>query len=171
MLDNRGFQEGYFGFYFENKLRDALHAFKFQGRKDVGRYLVHVLADRIFTLRDSIDCIIPMPVTARRARERGFNQAFIIGEEISDITEKPIYHSVLQKVKQTADQYTLSREERKRNIRGAFAGKDPAKVKDKKVLLVDDLFTTGYTSLEAARVLLRMGPEKVIFFALARTPS
>ena len=101
--EKRGFQKGHYGFYFENRLRDAIHAFKFRGRIDVGRRLVQLLKDNILSFSDSFDCIIPLPVTSKRLKQRGFNQSFIIGEEISAITGKMLQHSVLCKTKETRD--------------------------------------------------------------------
>ena len=167
----RGFQEGCYGFYFENNLRDAIHAFKFHGRKDVGRYLVKLMREKTISFSACFDCIIPIPVTEKRLKERGFNQSFIIGEEVSEITGKPIHHSVLCKIRETMDQYSLHRDERRKNIRGAFAVKNNDRIKAQRVLLIDDLFTTGYTAKEASRVLLKAGAHSVLFFALARTPS
>jgi len=171
IANKRGFREGYYGFYFENRLRDAIHAFKFQGRKDVGKYLVHLINKKITSFSESFDCIIPMPVTERRLKERGFNQSFIIGEEISKITDKPLYHTILYKTKDTMDQYSLHRDERKKNIKGVFTVKNSHQIQTKRALLVDDLFTTGYTAKEAAGVLLKAGAGHILFFALARTPS
>jgi len=166
----RGFWEGYYGFYFENRLRDAMHAFKFEGRKDVGKHLVYLIKEKIISFSGSFECIIPIPVTEKRLKERGFNQSYIIGEEISKITGKPVCHSVLYKIRDTMDQYSLHRDERKKNIKGAFTVKNGYEIKAKKVLLVDDLFTTGYTAKEASVVLLKAGAGSTLFFALARTP-
>jgi competence protein ComFC len=169
-LDEKNlFEEGLYGFYYENRLRDAIHSFKFSGRKDVGKHLVGLVEKRITAFSYRFDCIIPLPVTEKRLKERGFNQSFILAEEISRMTGKPVYHSVLIKTKETRDQYTLSRDERKKNIKGAFSLAKDAHLKSKKVLLVDDLYTTGQTAREAARTLLRGKAEDVVFFALART--
>ena len=86
------------------------------------------------------------------------------------MTGKPVHHSILRKIKETKDQYTLSKEERKKNIRGAFSLADNVNLKGKRVLLVDDLYTTGQTAREATRVLYKGKAENVVFFALARTP-
>jgi competence protein ComFC len=169
--ENRGFQEGHYGFYFEGRLRNAVHAFKFNGRKDIGRRLVSLLKEKILSLAGSFDCVVPVPVTEKRLKERGFNQSFIIAEEIAKIAGREIGHSVLLKKKDTKDQYSLTREDRQRNVRGVFAVQDREKIRGKRVLLVDDLFTTGYTAREAALTLLRSHAGEVRFFALARTPS
>jgi len=166
----RGFSKGCYGFYFEDRLRDAIHSFKFHDRKDVGKYLVRLITKKVIFFSESFDCIVPIPVTEKRLKERGFNQSFIIGEEISGITGKPLYHSILYKIKNTVDQYSLHKDDRKKNIKGAFAVKNSHKIKAKKVLIVDDLFTTGFTAKEASVVLLRAGADDTLFFSLARTP-
>jgi len=171
MEEKQAFHKGYFGYYFEGRLRDVIHAFKFNGRIDAGKHLVHLLKEKFDTMAKEIDCIIPLPVTEKRLMERGFNQSFIIGEEIAKMTGKEIYPSVLVKTRVTKDQFTLSRKERKKNISGVFEVKNRHQISGKKVLLVDDLFTTGYTAQEASRSLLKSSAKEVIFFALARTPS
>ncbi len=171
ITETRGFQEGLYGFYFENRLRDALHAFKFQWRKDVGKCLIAILRNKIASLSERIDAIIPIPVTEKRLRERGFNQSFIISEEISAITGRPVHHSILFKTQETRDQYTLSKDERRKNIKGVFSIKDGGSVRGRSILLVDDLFTTGYTIREASRTLRKEKPAEIVVFALARTPS
>jgi ComF family protein len=168
--EKRGFLEGYYGFYFEDRLRESIHAFKFRGRKDVGRHLVRLLDERIRSLANRFDFIVPMAVTEKRLKERGFNQSFIIGEEISRMTGRTVCHSTLFKEKETEDQYNLSRDERKKNVKGAFAAKDDGRLRGKRVLLVDDLYTTGYTAKDACRALAKLGVREILFFALARTP-
>ncbi len=171
MEEKRAFRRGYFGYYFDGRLRDAIHAFKFTGRIDTGKYLVGLLKKKLVRIAGEIDCVVPVPVTGKRLMERGFNQSFIIGEEIAKMTGKEIHPAVLVKTKHTKDQYALSRKERKKNISGVFAVKNSHHISGKTVLLVDDLFTTGYTASEAARSLLRASAKEVVFFALARTPS
>lgn len=167
--DKNLFDEGIYGFYYENRLRDAIHSFKFSGRKDVGKYLIGLVERKIAASSSRFDCIVPLPVTEKRLKERGFNQSFILGEEISKISGKPVLHSALKKTKETKDQYSLSKDARKRNVKNAFSLSGDAKIKEKRVLLVDDLYTTGHTAREATRILLRGKAGGVVFFALART--
>lgn len=171
LQEQQWFHRGYFGFYFEDRLREVLHAFKFNGRKDVGRHLVSLVRKKILSFSDTFDCIVPIPVSKRRLKERGFNQSFIISEEIARMTDKPLYHAVLYKIKDTKDQYTLSREERKKNIKGVFAVYDKSSIEGKRVLLVDDLFTTGATAQHASKILMQSNTREVVLFALARTSS
>ncbi len=122
-------------------------------------------------IHETFDVIVPLPVTEKRLKERGFNQSYVMAEEIARITGKPLISSTLRKQKETRDQYTLSREERRKNVRGAFAVTAVETHKGQAhLLLVDDLMTTGYTVSEASRKLLSAKAKAVLVFALARTP-
>jgi ComF family protein len=165
------FGRGHFGYVFEGPVREALHAFKFRGRKDVGRALVQTLEERITSMASDFDLIVPLPVTEKRLRARGFNQCFIVSEEISRITGKPIDHRTLRKTRETQDQYTLPKEERKKNLVRAFSIEGPGEaLRGKRVLLVDDLYTTGSTAREVSKTIARAKTRAILFFALARTP-
>ena len=121
-------------------------------------------------MREVFDVIAPLPVTEKRLKERGFNQTYVMAEEIAAITARPLSLSSLYKQKETKDQYTLSREERRKNVRGAFAVRKAEAIRDKRILLVDDLMTTGNTVREASHKLLSAKAKAVVVFALARTP-
>ena len=170
MENHPPFERGYYGFYFEGPLREALLSFKFRNRKDVGRYLIHLLDTELKALCEKFDVIVPLPVTEKRLKERGFNQCYVMAEEIARVTGKPLVSSSLYKRRETKDQYTLSREERRKNVRGVFAVRKTEAINLKRVLLVDDLMTTGNTLSEASRALLSAKAKGVIVFALARTP-
>jgi ComF family protein len=171
ITDPKRFERGYFGYIFEGPVREALHAFKFQGRKDVGRAIVRTLKERVASIGDAFDLIVPLPVTEKRLKARGFNQSYIVSEEISRITGKPIDYRTLRKIRETRDQYTLSKGERAKNLVRAFALEGAGLgARGKRVLLVDDLYTTGNTAREASKTLLRAKTKGILFFALARTP-
>jgi ComF family protein len=165
------FSSGFFGYSFEGPVREALHAFKFAGRKDVGRALVRGLSDTMAAISRRFDTIIPLPVTEKRLKKRGFNQSYIIGEEISRITGRALDYRTLIKVRETQDQFTLSKEERRKNVKNAFVASEQSEVRGRRILLIDDLYTTGNTAREACRVLAALKPAEILFFALARTPE
>lgn len=165
------FRRGSFGFEYDGALREAIHAFKFQGAGKIGRQLVRLVSDKFHGLDREVDCIVPVPVSEGRLRERGFNQSYIIADEIAALTGLAVEHTALVKNEGVRDQFSLSRNERKKNIRGAFRVKRPDLVNGRRILLVDDLFTTGYTAAEAARTLTRAGSSDIVLFALGRTPE
>jgi ComF family protein len=136
----------------------------------VGRILIRLLEHELKVMREAFDVIVPLPVTEKRLKERGFNQSYVMSEEIGAITGRPLSLFSLHKQKETKDQYTLSREERRKNVKGAFAVSKAETIRDKRILLVDDLMTTGNTVREASRMLLSGSAKAVVVFALARTP-
>jgi ComF family protein len=171
-LDPLPFERGYYGFSFRGPFREAIHAFKFGGRKDVGRTLARMAAGRLPPLAGAFDVVVPVPVTAGRLKERGFNQSFIVAEEIARLSGASLDYTTLRKVRETKDQYTLSRTDRRRDIRGAFSLHDDGRaVRGRRLLVVDDLATTLATAREAARTLRRAHPAGILFFALAKTPE
>ena len=112
--------------------------------------------------------LIPVPLEKKKLKWRGFNQAEEIGKELSEFLNIEILNNVLIKTKETLPQVELSDEERKENIKGAFSCQHPELVRERKVLLVDDIYTTGSTMAECARVLKKSGAKEVIGIVIAR---
>jgi ComF family protein len=116
-------------------------------------------------LAAAADLVAPVPLHPRRLKARGFNQAWLLAQAFS---EAPLAREALVRRRHTAPQVGLNPKQRLDNVRGAFAVPDPALVKGKKVLLVDDLYTTGATVKECARVLRRAGARRVEVLTVAR---
>lgn len=112
--------------------------------------------------------LIPVPLTKKRLRERGFNQAEEIAKELSSFWKIPLANDILFKIKETLPQVGLSKEEREKNVKGVFATRSGNLIKDKTILLLDDVFTTGATLEEAARVLKGAGAREVWAVTVAR---
>ena len=108
------------------------------------------------------DYIIPVPLYPSRKRERGYNQSRILAEEVSKTISVPLAEKVLIRKKKTKDQTHLSPEERERNVKGAFVVRANLTLQGKKVILVDDVITTGSTLKECARVLKEAGAREVV---------
>jgi ComF family protein len=112
--------------------------------------------------------LIPVPLDRKRLKWRGFNQAEEIGKELSKFFKIPLASNVLFKIKGTFPQVELSEEARKENIKGAFLVKNGEAIREKKILLVDDICTTGSTMTECARLLRATGAKEVIGIVIAR---
>ncbi len=115
------------------------------------------------------DCLIPVPMHIKALRKRGYNQALLIAKKLSKITKIPVCFDCVVKVKQTKSQVGLTYSERKKNLKGAFR---VFKLKSgiKRVVIVDDVFTTGSTINEIASMLKKHSIESC-FFTLASTPQ
>jgi competence protein ComFC len=115
-----------------------------------------------------VDCIIPVPLHASRERHRGFNQSEMIAEVLTKYSGVPTVVDVLLRTRPTKTQTGLLPEERRKNVEGAFAVSYPPVVKDKHILLIDDVYTTGSTANECARMLKDAGCTSVTVLTLAR---
>ena len=112
--------------------------------------------------------LVPVPLEKRKLKWRGFNQSEEIGKEISKFLNIPLINDILFKIKETPPQVELSEKEREENIKGVFIIRNRKKISGKKILLVDDVYTTGSTMEEAARVLKKAGAKEVIGIVIAR---
>jgi ComF family protein len=113
--------------------------------------------------------ILPVPIHRKKLRERGFNQSLLLAKRVAREFKCELDFLSLRRVKYTESQTGLKQDERRKNVKGAFHVKNQDAVKDKGVLLVDDVATTGHTLNECARVLLKAGAKNVRCLVLART--
>jgi len=117
-------------------------------------------------LLEEADLLVPVPLHPRRLKARGFNQALLLAQ---GLPEAALKREVIIRVRHTVPQIGLNPKERRENVRGAFAVAHPQEVKGKNVLLLDDLFTTGATARECARVLSKARARRVEVLTVART--
>ena len=151
-----------FGLY-EDTLASAIHFFKFQRIRRLHRPLGELLLG--FDI-SGIDALIPVPLSVRGLRDRGFNQSLLLAKTLSDRNKVPLIMDGLFKKTETPAQIGLSKNERGMNLKGSFeAGR---KFHGMRLLLVDDVMTTGSTANECSKVLLRAGADEVLVLTLAR---
>lgn len=165
-LGLNGFDQVYsFGAY-DGTLRKLIHVFKFEGvrtlNRPLGAWLVQVLPREA-----NYDAIVPMPLHWRRRWERGFNQSELLAREISRRWQVPV-RGLVKRKKATAPQAGLTSSQRRKNMQGAFEVKPGRRLDGMRILLIDDVLTTGATASACARALKRAGAAHVTFLALAR---
>ena len=154
---------------YEGALREAVHALKFGGRRSLARPLGDLMRESCGRFEaDRPDALVPVPLARARARERGFNQAELLAERVADKLGVRVRPRWLVRLRATAAQTELSATDRQVNVAGAFAAA-PA-VRDRHVVVVDDVMTTGATAAECARALRRAGARRVGVLAVARVP-
>jgi ComF family protein len=155
---------------YEGTLLTAIHRFKYRGRTGIGRILGRIMADFAGGLWDMkvFDRIVPVPLHRKRLRERGFNQSVILAREISKRFDLPLDFTSLRREVFTPPQVGLDRKARSANVHGAFSVRRPERIVGRRILLVDDVYTTGSTLAECARVLIREQAEAVAVLTLAR---
>ena len=162
-----GYEGAYsYGFY-EGPLRRLIHLFKFERvptlAAPLGRYLVRALPDD-----RQFDVIVPMPLHWLRRWRRGFNQSELLACEVGRRRGLSLQTRALRRKRHAAPQSGLSSAARRRNLAGLFAVSDRRLIEGRRVLLVDDVLTTGATAQAAARALKSAGAAQVVVLTLAR---
>lgn len=149
-------------------LQDAIRLLKYQGKVSLAMPLAHLMLNTLPRL-DTIDLIIPVPLHHERLCQREFNQALLLADYIGRHLNISVSYTNLVRATSTLPQTSLSRKSRLKNLRHAFAVQRPAQLVNKRILLIDDVFTTGTTVNECAKTLRRAGSADVFVLTLART--
>ena len=155
---------------YEGVIKDLICAFKYGQRDYLGGLLSRHMVDFIKEHRlpiDYIDCVIPVPLSGARLREREFNQALILGRDVASQFGKPLVNGVLVRSRHTKSQTELPQTQRLANVQRSFAVKNSHSVNGKNILLIDDVLTTGATVSEAAWALKAAGARIVFVLTLA----
>lgn len=162
----RGFDAAYcFGFY-EGPLRDLIHLFKYNGMKPLASPLGEYLS-RALPLDEGFDAVVPMPLHWRRRFDRGFNQAALLAAQVARRRKIPLLHAV-RRLRATTSQTGLTNARRRDNVAGAFRARRGRPLEGMRILLVDDVMTTGATGSACGAVLKRAGAKSVTLLTLAR---
>ncbi len=171
LKEKRYFTKGFSLFnYKENKVAKIIELIKFYGKFGLVDFL-NCFRNEIKNIDfwSDIDYLIPVPMHPSSLRKRGFNQSVLISKKIGKIIDKPVCFDCVAKTKLTKSQVGLSMEERKTNLKNAFKVLNLNK-NIKNVAIIDDVFTTGSTINEIARLLSKYGIQSY-FFTLASTPA
>lgn len=154
-------------YVYKGVVRKSIYRFKYSNRREYARFFAEEAA-RYYTdwsEQIGVEAIVPVPMYDRKKRRRGYNQAEMIARELACIWEVPLEKNAVKRIRNTKPQKLLSDEERKNNLKKAFQAAEFI-VKYKKILLVDDIYTTGSTVEAVACELMRCGVEQVFFLTL-----
>jgi len=160
--------------YKDENVKKAIRLFKYRGIKTLAQPLAELiyarLPEKIRNLAIKHNPIlIPIPLSKKRFRQRGYNQSELLGRFLSDKLSIKMETNVLYKIKETISQVEIKdREKRLKNLQGAFKVKNPELIKNKIVILIDDISTTGATLNEAKQVLMQAGAKRVIGLVVAK---
>lgn len=153
----------------KDPLRQALHRLKYRRDLALGEALARHLIEVVDEAGITIDLVIPIPLGAQRLKERGYNQAGLLARPLAFALNVPYRPRTIHRVRETPTQVGLSLEERRQNMAGAFRAIDGME-KSQRVLLVDDVLTTGATLNAAAQAIKEVGVETVYGLTVARAP-
>lgn len=153
-------QFGHSEFYFSKGkiIQGLLHQLKYKGNKELGIFLGEQMGKTLFNSERSknIDVIVPLPMDHRKETKRGYNQAAVIAQGVSNIINKPLLDKAVIRVRATNTQTKMHRAERWTNVDGSFSVQQPEKLSEKNILLVDDVITTGATLEACGREILKL---------------
>ena len=154
----------------ESPARELVHALKYQGWRDVGRFMGTEMAGRAGEAARRADMVVPVPTSVRNIRRRGYNQSAVIASALSAALDIPLL-DCLRRQHQTGTQTALNPMQRRANVSGAFAMVErlAGRLEGRRLLLVDDVITTGATVLAATGVLALGNPRSIVAYAFART--
>ena len=157
---------------YEGKIRDMIHKFKYDGYLVFGDSLSDVLVMNLPQDLDEFELIVPVPLYIGKLRAREFNHSAIFANALSRSTGVKCDVMGLKKIRETRPQFQIKGDiERRKNVKGAFSAPVPHNFRRKSVLIVDDVFTTGSTSDECAKILFRSGASLVQVLTIARAKA
>lgn len=160
-IENKHFDELYIKFHFSKLFQQLMYYFKYEGFIQVADYFAKSIFEEV---HKGFDVITYVPLHQSKMRERGFNQSAILAGKVCELLELESIQ-VLERIRYTESQTKLSRHQRKENMNSAF--QVTCNVKDKSLLIIDDVITTGATLNECARALKNSGAKEVSVFAVA----
>ena len=157
--------------FYDTILQKIIHLYKFEKRKSLAKHLSYLMIKHQPKDCDykEYDYILPIPIHRNRLRERGFNQSTLLAQSISNEIGINICTDALIRSKNTSPQSSLTRDARQTNVVGAFGIKNRNLIRGKRILILDDVFTTGATVNEAVNILWNEDPVEIDVLTLART--
>lgn len=156
---------------FEGIITKLMYNFKYNNDIKLSQFFASIILQNCSDFFATCDAIIPVPLHRRKLRKRGYNQAALIARLMAQATKIPLHTTWLERVVDTISQVELAQEERRKNVINAFRVPDKYrhKIKDMRLLLVDDVITTGSTVNECAKALIQAGAGAVKVISVART--
>ena len=151
-------------------IRNIILNYKFNDKSYLYKTIVNFLLknEKFFKILKSYDTIIPVPISQKRYKERGYNQSYLIAKEMAKRLEIQCDKDTLIKTKNVIEQSKLNKEERQKNIEGVYKLRNQKMLQNKKILLIDDIYTTGSTVKECSKVLSKAKPKKIGVFTIAK---
>lgn len=153
----------------EKELQKIIHGLKYENKVYIGKFLGLLLAQELLNelKKWNADFIMPIPLHSLKKAQRGYNQSYYIAKGISSVLKIPVVTSTIKRNRFTESQTKKSAVERRINVEGAFSVRKATKVKNKKIILVDDVITTGATISECARILKNSGAKNIYAVSIA----
>lgn len=155
-------------FKYDESSKKLIHNLKYYDKTILAKPIAQMLVSRYRDEIEMADLIMPVPMNKLKRIKRLYNHSQIIAENVGSILRKKVRSDILIKIKHTKPQTGLNKSQRMRNLVGAFKVQNASSIKDKRILLVDDVITTSSTASLCARLLKKSGAKEVIMLCIAR---
>lgn len=167
---NYYFEEHLYLFEYQGMIRKVILNYKFNDKSYLYKTIVNFLLknEKFFQILQSYDTMIPVPISKKRKKERGYNQSELIAKEIARKLSIEYNKQCLFKTKNIIEQSKLNKEQRQNNIQGVYELHNPKRLENKKILLIDDIYTTGSTVNECCKTISQAKPKKIGVLTLAK---
>ena len=164
------FDEHIYLFQYNGEIRDAILKYKFDEKSYIYRTFLEFIKnnEKICVQIKKYDIIIPVPISKKRLNTRGYNQSSLIAKNLAQELNIEYSEKILIKIKDNKPQSEMKQDTRKNNVSGVYKVSNKEKINNKKVLIVDDIFTTGSTVDECAKVLKENNAQSIGVFTLAK---
>lgn len=172
-IDSPFINRAYYSLSYNRFIRDKMKDYKYNGKNYLCKPFGQIMLDTINKLEidKNIDFVAYIPTHRRKEALRGYNQAELLANYISQKINKPLLQGNLIKIRWTKEQSHSNKIDRINNLKESFYIKDPSKIKGKRILLVDDIITTGSTMEECSRILKKNGAMEIVGLALTSSKT
>ena len=167
-VKDKYFKEHIYLFKYDGIIRKQILNYKFNEKSYIYKMFINFCKNNRKTYCKIKKYDIIVPISQKRLKKRGYNQSSLLAKEIARITKKEYQENNLIKVKDNLVQSTLNKEEREENVKGVYKLKNEGTIYNKKILLIDDIYTTGNTLNECSRILKQAGADKIGVFTIAK---
>lgn len=165
------FEKHMYLFRYKNEIRNLILDYKFRDKSYLYELFAKIITknEKICGILEKYDIIIPVPIHKKRKKQRGYNQSELVARQISkNIANLQLENKAFIKIKNNKPQSTLNKKQRKQNVKNVYKLENKGKIENKNIVLFDDIYTTGNTANEIAKILKQNGANKILVLTIAK---
>lgn len=168
--ENIYFKNHIYIFEYKDKIRDLILGYKFNGKSYLYKLFSKIIikSEKICGILKKYDIIIPVPIHKKRKKQRGYNQSELIAKEIAKNINIEYRNDIIEKTKNNLPQSSLTKEQRKQNVKNVYKIKNKEKIENKKIIIIDDIYTTGNTVKAISKILKENGAKEITILTIAK---
>lgn len=168
--ENKYYKKHIYIFEYKDKIRDLILDYKFNEKSYLYKLFSKIIIknQKICGILKKYDIIIPIPIHKKRKKQRGYNQSELIAKEIAKNINLEYKNDIIDKTKNNLQQSSLTKEQRKQNVKNVYKIKNKEKIQNKKIIIIDDIYTTGNTVNAISKILKENGAKEITILTIAK---